>query len=185
MKRSGSGGFTLVELLVVIGILTLLSGLIVAAVGHVREQGRQVVCITQLRQIGQAVTTYEQDWGEFPPPRSWPALISYTGQNWQIWVCPDDPRSVKPSLSSYHYSWHHDLTSGSNNAQQKEKLGYNNFPVFFCDWHTAGIGGTGQFEKTDFLLLFPDGRVERITAPSREGWGGWVTRLMQRYGSRP
>jgi prepilin-type N-terminal cleavage/methylation domain-containing protein/prepilin-type processing-associated H-X9-DG protein len=53
--------FTLVELLVVIGIIGLLVSILLPAVGAVREQSRSVKCLTNLRSIGQAVQTYATD----------------------------------------------------------------------------------------------------------------------------
>lgn len=66
-------GFTLVELLVVIAIISALAGLIFAGVQRAREKGRQTVCMSNLRQLGQAFLMYAQDnEGFLPPYRNWP-----------------------------------------------------------------------------------------------------------------
>jgi prepilin-type N-terminal cleavage/methylation domain-containing protein/prepilin-type processing-associated H-X9-DG protein len=58
------GGFTLVELLVVMGVLAVLAGLLLPVLARVREQARQSTCLSQLRQIAQAHLMYVQDWDE-------------------------------------------------------------------------------------------------------------------------
>lgn len=59
--------FTLVELLVVISIIALLLGMLMPALKRAREKGRQVVCMSHLRQIGVAEKLYASDYRDLYP----------------------------------------------------------------------------------------------------------------------
>jgi prepilin-type processing-associated H-X9-DG protein/prepilin-type N-terminal cleavage/methylation domain-containing protein len=64
-------GFTLVELLVVIGIIALLIAILMPALTRARQAATLVRCQSNLRQIGQAVLIYASRNGDFVPWGTW------------------------------------------------------------------------------------------------------------------
>jgi prepilin-type processing-associated H-X9-DG protein/prepilin-type N-terminal cleavage/methylation domain-containing protein len=60
--------FTLVELLVVIGIIALLIGILLPALTRARASSRQLKCLSNLRQISLVDQIYQNEWKGFHMP---------------------------------------------------------------------------------------------------------------------
>ena len=71
-------GFTLVEFLVVAGIVTILLGLTIPAIQKVREVLNKTVCESNLRQLGLAAHHYQTDRGKLPPGYLGPSRANET-----------------------------------------------------------------------------------------------------------
>src|SRR5829696_1997921 len=77
MKRQDrKAGFTLVELLVVIGIIALLISILLPSLNRARETANRVKCASNLRQIGQAILLYAN---EARPMGTYPRTLYYGG----------------------------------------------------------------------------------------------------------
>ena len=65
--RQLARAFTLIELLVVVAIIALLISILLPSLSRARAQARQLVCVTQLRSMGNAARLYGEDNKGFVP----------------------------------------------------------------------------------------------------------------------
>lgn len=96
-------GFTLIELLVVIAIIAILAAILFPVFANARERARQISCLSNVKQITQAILMFADDndgrmpsyrsaWGTVNPNsevRWWLAIKPYTKSD-KIFQCPAD-----------------------------------------------------------------------------------------------
>jgi prepilin-type N-terminal cleavage/methylation domain-containing protein/prepilin-type processing-associated H-X9-DG protein len=70
-RAAAPTGFTLVELLVVIGIISVLIAILLPALSAARGAAQQVACMNNIRQIGLGLFVYAADNQSSLPPQCW------------------------------------------------------------------------------------------------------------------
>lgn len=94
-RRPTPGGFTLIEMLVVIAVIALLVALLLPALGRAKESGRRAACASNLRQLSVALSIYAgENEGDYPPInhlKRWPQYLYRSYENLDVLLCPTDP----------------------------------------------------------------------------------------------
>lgn len=126
-RRRGRAGFTLVELLIVIGIMSLLATMLLPVLGRARQKAVSVSCASNLHQIDVAMNMYLNSYNDVYPCAEDPVSTSpsywlWMGRGWRgfielflgtkvdkgnpsVLVCPGDPAGRdRYESTSYAYS---------------------------------------------------------------------------------
>ena len=83
-QRAGAVGFTLIELMAVVVMILVLTGLTLRIAGYVQKNMQTQTTRTQIALIGAALESYKADWGYYPlsaPVRSSASMLGETTNN--------------------------------------------------------------------------------------------------------
>ncbi|MCS1408434.1 MAG: Type II secretion system protein G [Verrucomicrobia subdivision 3 bacterium] len=89
-------GFTLMELLVVVGIIGILASLLLPALARAKGKANEIKCVSNLRQLGLALQMYADDFNDECPPISrspesnWIVKLKPYYVNRKVLKCPSD-----------------------------------------------------------------------------------------------
>lgn len=79
-------GFTLVELLVVVAIVSMLLALLMPSLSRARAQSRLTVCLSNLREIGLGIQAYAMQYNDAIPRGPAEPLPYFPSQGWDEWA---------------------------------------------------------------------------------------------------
>ena len=168
MKRhSSSRGFTLVELLVVIGIIALLISILLPALNKARSQARTVQCLSNLRSLGQGWAIYLSENKAHVPPYVWHTagnpdvawnsywigILADEKIAGNLWLCPEATEILPTQwMGTAHSAWtgqtqvvatgaRYDTTILQNNS---DRPGGFRVGSYGFNAHTAGTPPNGD-----------------------------------------
>jgi prepilin-type N-terminal cleavage/methylation domain-containing protein/prepilin-type processing-associated H-X9-DG protein len=162
MRRSA---FTLVELLIVIGILGLLLGIMTPAAGRVRSLARAGYCLTNLHGIGLGLVMYQNANGgcvvpsyNMPRPGAYAAVAGDVIEGWAAILERDGVVQASQGLTDNLFycpntSDIEGMSGGQTLYDQDKPSGYQDWPVKFL---TAGGDGATKTRPSLPIAGFGD-----------------------------
>lgn len=191
---SRKSAFSLIELLVVIGIIGVLIGLVMPVLQQSRQRAQATVCASNLRQLAQATAIYAQDdpHGRYPissfpvlpqqllvmdPNNSWVYTMKSYVDTHALAVCPSD--------ASVHWQIEKPYLPG---RLREVSYGVNVLVTHECDifplWEPSPPfpGNTNKIEQPSRVIGYGEihetniGAVGDMITPAN--WGGYTTSII-------
>ena len=165
-------GTSLVEVLVVLGIVALLAGLLVPAVGHARKSARSADAMSRLKQLSLAAISYANfNDGWYPPALLYDSSAGLTTISWDFKLLPDgrvEPGPLWKFTDNPGQVQQDPLYTGPTNFGGEPYTGFN--------YNTTYIGGEAPWGQgwSLFRRGVPPGAWRRPESTAVFGLGGYV-----------
>jgi len=121
LRRGSRRGFTLVELLVVIGIIAIMIGILLPTLARARESARQIKCMSNMRQLSTAVVMFAGEHKSWMPGRAGSGFTRY-GASGQPVGGGTDPRNVADWIAWQRVT---DLATGGPGNGSDQNISYS------------------------------------------------------------
>jgi prepilin-type N-terminal cleavage/methylation domain-containing protein len=187
----GHKAFTLLELMVVMTIIAILTGILFPVFRSAKAKSQQTACLSNFRNVLQASMIYQNDYEDFFMPagytgsedrnssndRTWIQVVLPYTRDFSVYFCPSD-YTAEPNRDA---TFDEDLVVGDTvskyyQASQRSNLGYNYLylaPLLSLDngqWITLSMSSF-SINNPSKTMVFMDS-VYELTSDGRPSGGG-------------
>jgi len=123
--KTRHAGMTLLEILVVVGIIAVLASLLIPAIMAAQRKGAQATCLMNLQQIGMALIAYRQDTGAYPQPGKAIGALSSASPKLlpKVPTCPRDPVDNHDTYGALYNYWGYAVKTSPTPLQTEADAG--------------------------------------------------------------
>jgi len=169
-RSASPGGFTLVELLVVLAVIGTLVGMLLPAVLRVRESGRQTQCGNNVHNMALGVLSYASSKRYFPPGcdavPAGASLPNGTQHAWSSYILPFIEESAISNRIDYKKFWN---ASGGNDVASDSTVS-----LYICPSGMVSFNGKADYGGISGTYLAARGQVNPAADPSHNGILTWL-----------
>lgn len=176
------GGFTLVELLVVITVISVLIGLLLPAVQAARETARRRACSNHLRQLGLGLENYESGHSYFPAGAAEHRLPAVFSVGWHVYALPFvEQQALYEQINPNRDGGVTDLPGVTTDGHN---LAVHTAPVFHCPSGDPPIGDLVTRNGSNYIGIAGAGRDSARLDLEDTSCGDLFTDGVLTYGER-
>ena len=156
LRRRAPHGLTVVEVLLVLSVIFLNVAIFLPLVNSARESSRRSQCRNNLKQIGMAISQYEESHNSFPAGFEVSSSGNYLGWGWSIRILPHmNAPGTWQAIEPY-------LTKGIHGLPQSPEF-HPGLSSFSCP---SDVGT----EMVPHAFVVSEEVVEGVVSPGTENW---------------
>ena len=166
LRKRDQGGFTLLEVFVVIIIIAILATLLLPVFSKMRARAQRVQCMANLRSLYVAAESYVQQYGSWPQipvsdsdsaeqdyANAWIAALAPFGPTQKTWICP----TIQELLRNP------DLSKPENIRVDYVATPFDDKPPTPHQWaKQPWFAETGDVHGNGNLIIFTDGSISDL-----------------------